>query len=123
MAYVKKVKVNYAIQAIDDFNTAEFTNNELAKDFGTSVITSIKLSFCQYIAALFLKAPSEKEINLRLDKIINHKMENMIQGDKDLKTVVLYVINWRKLERNLINKTPNLSSNIFIKAIMKSLFT
>lgn len=86
-------------------------------------INMLKLSYSRYTAALFLNAPSEKEINTKIDKVIDCKMEDKINGDGDLKQVVLYAINWRKVERRMIFTIPILDSEVFIRAIIKSLFT
>lgn len=99
-------------------NSAELTDNIFI-----TIIHNIKKSFSRYIAALFLRASSENDINIRIDKIINGKLEHMICGDTDLKEVILFAINCRRVERRLTLNIPILSGKVFIKAVAKSVIT
>ena len=85
-----------------------------------SLFDNLKLTYSRYVTALFLKAPYEKDINSRIDKVIDNNMENKIRGDKDLKKIIQYAINCRKLDRQLLISVPVLSSMVFFKAFMKS---
>lgn len=105
--------------------TNQYTDNsvELTDNIFITIIHNIKKSFSRYIAALFLQASSENDINIRIDKIINGKLEHMICGDTDLKEVILFAINCRRVERRLTLNIPILSGKVFIKAVAKSVIT
>ena len=81
----------------------------------------LKRIYCAYVTRIFFKSATITDLNKKLDKIINFKMESSISGDADLSTAIKYVISYRKYERHICSQ-PSIQNLTFLRVIYKSLF-
>lgn len=88
----------------------------------TKYLDMIKLSYSRYITAIFFNVFDDRSINYLMDKIIKHRLEENILGDKDLRQVILYAINRRKLEYQVNGEENYLPGMVCIKSFIKSIF-
>ena len=89
----------------------------------TRYLDMIKLSYSRYITAIFFNVSDNHSINYLMDKIIKHRLEGNIEGDDDLRQVILYAINRRRLEYRFNNEKENyLPWMVCIKSFIKSIF-
>ena len=80
----------------------------------------IKRFYCNYLARLFFHSNSQTDLDQKIDRIIDYKLENAISGDKDLIQAISYIISYRKYERNLLSM-PLINNITMIRIFAKSL--
>jgi hypothetical protein len=87
------------------------------------MINIFKTAYCFYVVQLLIHCVDDFELNKLLDSIIdNGKEEDFVQGDEDIKKVFIYVIEYRKYNRCLIDVRPHISGKVIAKVLVKSVF-
>jgi hypothetical protein len=73
------------------------------------MLSIFKNAYCFYIVQLSLNCKSEYEFNRSLDKVINsNKINEFVEGDKDLKEVFKHVCEYRSYNRCLRETKPEI---------------
>lgn len=87
------------------------------------MLSIFKNAYCFYMVQLALDCPNEYELNCMLDRLIDSgNVEQLIDGDDDLKKVFEHVCEYRSYNRCLRKTKPEISGKIVLKAIWKCIF-
>ena len=87
------------------------------------MLSVFKNAYCFYLVQLALNSPSEYQLNLTLDKFIDSgNIDELIQGDSDLKQVFEHVCAYRSYNRCLIETKPDIPLKVVLKAVWKCIF-